>query len=805
MEQEHWQQVKNIFADAVRQKPEVRRQFLEEACDGDQEVWREVESLLSSYDDADSFLESPAVVGVAESFEAGIPQLAAGQTLGHYEIIRQIGKGGMGEVYLAHDETLDRKVAVKVLYHSFSRDESNLRRFVQEAKAASGLNHPNILVVHEIGETENAHYIVSEYVEGRTLREIVKEAPLSLPETLKFAVQIAGALAAAHEAHLVHRDIKPENIMVRPDGFVKVLDFGLAKLVERKRSQIDAESETKQQNITAKGVILGTVNYMSPEQAKGKNVDNRTDIFSFGSVLYEMITGHQPFAGESANETIAAILKSEPRPLGFHAANIPAELERIVSKCLRKNPDQRYRHIRDLLVELEALNQELEFEAKLEKSVRPDLNKAEQTGNETTGNLNRDSAEQATATAKQNISSAEYITNGIRQHKFASFFGMITVVVALAAYSYYAFFGGVAGQIDSIAVMPFVNASDDKNVEYLSDGMTENLISSLSKIPALSVKARSSVFLYKGKILSPGEIGEELNVQAVLLGRVVQRGEDLSLNLELVDVRTENVLWSEKFDRKMSDLVSLQSEIAREVSETLRIELTSAEREQVARSYTKNSEAQKLYLQGRSHWIQRNETEKPKTLEEFEKAIEYFEQAIREDPNFALAYSGLADVYHLMPMYAGGRSHAYMPLAKKAALKALKLDNELAEAHASYAEVMYLYDFDWETAEREYKRAIELDPNYATVRHWYSQFLSNKGMHDQAISEMSKALELEPDSKFFNLMMGYKYFFARRYDEAIAQYQRAIDLFPESFSLNQYLADCYQAKGMYAEAYRYFL
>ena len=372
MKQESWQQVRDIFDDVVRHKPEVRQALLEQGCDGNIELRREVESLLSSYDNAESFMEMPAVVEVAETFDAEIPQLEKGQVLGHYEIIRQIGEGGMGEVYLANDKILDRKVAVKVLYEKFSQHKSNLQRFIQEAKAASSLNHPNILVIHEIGKTKQAQYIVSEHIEGKTLRKYINDKSVKLSEVLDISIQIASALTAAHAAHLIHRDIKPENIMIRPDGLVKILDFGLAKLVQRKnRSLINPKAENQKQNQTAKGVIMGTVNYMSPEQAKGKKVDERTDVFSFGVVLYEMITGSQPFANELRNETIAAILKSEPAPLSSHVKDMPEELELIVSKTLRKNPNRRYKNIKDLLIDLQNLKQELEFQDKLEKTVQP--------------------------------------------------------------------------------------------------------------------------------------------------------------------------------------------------------------------------------------------------------------------------------------------------------------------------------------------------------------------------------------------------------------------------------------------------
>jgi serine/threonine protein kinase len=353
MADEQWQKVKEILDAALRQKPEERRHYLNQACGDDQTLRAEVESLFSSLDNSEDFLEKPAVAGLADLIEGETPALEKGQRFGQYEIIRKIGAGGMGEVYLASDKKLDRQVAVKILNQRFSQDESNLNRFIREAKAASSLNHPNILIIHEIGEYENTHYIVSEFVEGRTLREHFKESPMKLSEVLDVSIQIAGALVAAHTAHIVHRDIKPENVMVRFDGYAKILDFGLAKLVEQK--VIGFEDATVKQNETAKGVILGTINYMSPEQAKGERVDERTDIFSLGLVIYEMIAGRTPFAANTMSETFANLINSEPPRLARFATNVPDELQRIVSKMLGKNKDERYQTMKDVLTDLKSL------------------------------------------------------------------------------------------------------------------------------------------------------------------------------------------------------------------------------------------------------------------------------------------------------------------------------------------------------------------------------------------------------------------------------------------------------------------
>jgi serine/threonine protein kinase/Flp pilus assembly protein TadD len=426
MKQEHWEQVREIFDGALEHAPDQRSRFLDDVCANDEEVRREVESLLASLDGAESFLETPAVAKVADQIAAKTEKLEPGTRFGHYEIIGQIGSGGMGEVYLARDKKLDRKVAIKILNERFSREESNLNRFIQEAKAASALNHPNILVIHEIGENEDSNYIVSEYIEGKTLRDVLKESSLKLGEVLDISIQIAGALVAAHRAHLVHRDIKPENIMVRPDGFVKILDFGLAKLVEEKnRSLLASENSTIRQNQTAKGVILGTINYMSPEQAKGEQIDERTDIFSFGIVIYEMLAGRTPFASDSASQTFANLMNTEPQPLARFATNVPDELQCIVAKMLRKKSDERYQTIQDLLADLKDLKENLSFAEKLERTVSPEAANATVSPQATTGEIIKETAEMQGSFSQQ-----------IKNRKWLSALAVFAVLVVGAVLFY---------------------------------------------------------------------------------------------------------------------------------------------------------------------------------------------------------------------------------------------------------------------------------------------------------------------------------------------------------------------------------
>ncbi|PYS61265.1 MAG: hypothetical protein DMF74_16725 [Acidobacteria bacterium] len=566
--------------------------------------------------------------------------LTAGTKLGRYEIRSQLGEGGMGEVYLAQDTKLDRRVALKVLPAEVAANHDRMRRFMQEAKAASALNHPNIITIHEIEQIDSVNFIATEFIDGETLRQRLRKAPVKLGEMLDVAAQIASALSAAHAAGIVHRDVKPENIMLRRDGIVKVLDFGLAKLTERlPPDSVDTEAATEALVQTEPGVVMGTVAYMSPEQARGMAVDARTDIFSLGIVLYEMVAGCLPFAGSTSSEVLAAILsEKDPQPLARYSREVPAELERLVMKTLAKDRDERYQTAKDLLIDLKGLKQKLVVDAAIERSAPPQLaggGEAKPTDGRVVSTAPGAAAQTEVAGAPTN-SSAEYIISEIKRHKRSLTVALAVLLLAAVGFGYWfsARRASNATQIESIAVLPFVNASGNSDVEYLSDGLTESLITSLSQLPKLSVRGRSSVFRYKGKDAPAQQVGKELNVQAILNGRVVQRGNDLTLHIELVDVDTETALWSGDYNRSMTNLVSLPSEIARDVSQKLRVRLSSADEQKVAKNFTANTEAYQLYLKGRFYWNKR-------TTEGYKKAIEHFEQAIDKDPSYALAYAGL--------------------------------------------------------------------------------------------------------------------------------------------------------------------
>jgi eukaryotic-like serine/threonine-protein kinase len=725
-------------------------------------------------------------------------------TVSHYRILQQIGAGGMGEVYLAEDTRLRRKVALKVLPENLASDKERLQRFEQEAFAASALNHPNILTIYEFGAEDETHFLATEYVEGETLKEKLKDG-LNLSEVLDIVQQTAFALSAAHAAGIVHRDIKPENIMIRRDGFIKVLDFGLAKLTERKTEDTNAEAETRALVRTNPGVVMGTVAYMSPEQVRGKETDERTDIWSLGVVLYEMVTGRLPFAGETMNDTIAAILTKEPLPLSQYVSDAPVELQRIVGKTLRKDPEERYQHVKDLRIDLKDLKQELEFAAKLERSAAPNTSGVQSTEKEaptqTTTNDQLTETAHVAASTKDLIagnthqtSSAEYVVSEVKKHK-RGFAAALIVLLFAAIGSGYWFFSNRASsakQIESIAVLPFVNESGNAENEYLSDGMTESLIGSLSQLPKLAVKARSSVFRYKGKDVSPQTIGQELKVQAILMGRVAQRGEQLILNLELVDAQTENVIWSDQYNRKQTDLVALQNEIARDVSNKLRAKLSGADEQKVTKNYTANAEAYQHYLKGRFYWNKRTEENLKKAIQEFQKAVEI-------DPNYALAYVGLADSYTVMEQYAGTPSSEALPKAKAYAERALEIDNQLAEAHASLGLINGSL-WQWAEAEKEFERAIELNPNYPTAHHWYSIYLRKMGRYDESLQEMKRAQELDPLSNIINYNVAEVYLIKGDLDAAFEQSKKMIELDPNSWFGHGSLGLVYLKQGRSDEA-----
>ncbi len=657
-----------------------------------------------------------------------------GEKIGHYKVNSSIGAGGMGEIYRARDTRLKRDVAIKILPENLMKNDSAVERFMREARAASALNHPNILTIYDIGEFEKARFIATEFVEGETIRERLKSAPLPVEDALDIAIQISNALDAAHSAGIVHRDIKPENIMLRADGYVKILDFGIAKLLENEPAAGDGGDATLAFSATTPGMIIGTAAYLSPEQARGLKIDTRSDIFSLGVVLYEMITGITPFSGATAPDIIAAVLKSEPKPLSEFLKPVPSELEWIITKALRKEREERYQTVKGLLGDLKRLKQRLEFEAELHRVSDPNLS------NRT--NLN----EHATLILPGNRTlTATNLTRTVSRKTRRA--------------------------IDSLAVLPLVNVAGDERSEYLSDGITECTINTLSKLPKLRVVPRSTVFRYKGQENDLQKIGEELGVRAVFAGRVMQLGDALIVKTELVDIANEAQVWGEEYRRTMTDIFSLMDEIAGDIGKQLKIKLTGEDKKKLAKHYTENAEAYQLYLKGR-YFVTTKRTEKF-----IKKGIGLFQKAIDLDPNYALAYSGIAEAYGFLASSTGGWSpHKAYPKSKAAALKALEIDDRLAEAYCSLGFSRLLYDWDFADAEKNFKKAIELNPNYPNAHDGYGFYLKAVGRHEEAIQKGLEVQRLDPLSPFAHISLGYAFYFARDYEKAIEECNKALEL-----------------------------
>ena len=703
----------------------------------------------------------------------------------------------MGEVYLAYDPRLEREVALKVLPPELAADVQRMNRFVQEAKTTSGLNHPNLLTIYEISHEGPLNYIATEFVDGVTLREHMVKTRLSLKEILAITGQVCEALAAAHEAGVVHRDIKPENIMLRRrDRIVKVLDFGLAKVTENfvERQLSDPDASTRIFINTQPSVILGTIRYMSPEQARGLSVDARTDIWSVGVVLYEMLTNHPPFSGPTASDLIVSILDREPAPLTEYAAEIPAELQRIVRRALSKDREKRYQSIKDLAVDIENLQWDIEISRETRLRSSPTGSGAtilRQTTDELASRPTSQIDERIYQS--QQLSSAGHIAAGIKKLNKSVLIGLPIIILLALTAAYFYWSKSSKPTIDSVAVLPFTNVDGDPNMDYLSDGITESLIESISHVPNLSVIARSSVFRYKGRDIDPQNVGHALGVKAVLMGRITQRGDRLLISAELVDVANNHRVWGGQYDRTLSDILQIQSDISREISEQLRIRLTGEQQKRVTRHYTEDTEAYQKYLKGRFYWNKR-------TGDDLKKAIDYFNEAITQDPRYALAYAGLADCYVVIPNYADVPAQEAYLKAKAAALKALEIDDSLAEAHTSLGGIRSDYEWDFAGAESELKKALSLNPNYATAHHWYAQFLSTMGRHEEAINEITRAQELDPLSLIINAVLGDTYIKARKYDQAIDRLRQTIEMDKNFGRAHRYLGNAYIEKGMYNEA-----
>ncbi len=670
--------------------------------------------------------------------------LNAGTILaGRYEILSKIGAGGMGEVYRAKDIRLDREVAIKVLPQHLSSDAEALSRFEREAKALAALSHTNILTIHDFCTDGSLCFAVMELLKGQTLRTRLVASKPSWHEALQTATCITEGLAAAHSTGVIHRDLKPENIFLTSDGGIKILDFGLAR---RETPEAPEQSSVETITRTRAGTILGTVPYMSPEQARGDPLDVRSDIFSFGTMFYEMLAGKRPFERRTAAETIADILNFTPPPLDED--QIPLDLNQIVQHCLEKNPDKRFQSARDLGFALKTLS-----------------------------------------SGSQSLQ----VRKPVFRIRMRTVIGVTATLLLLLIAGLLYQFSQRNDEINSLAILPFANASQNPDTEYLSDGISESLISNLSKFPKIRVMARDTVFTYKGKNVDSRKVGKDLNVKALVTGRVIQQGDTLVIWAHLVNTSDGSELWGEQYNRKLADVLEIQEEISREIARKLRSHLTGEEEKLVTRQYTANNEAYQFYLRGRYH-------RQKGTPEDYQKSLEYFKKATEKDPQYALAYVGLADAYTALTFEGQMTPDKTRGVIENAIKRAAEIDSSLGEVVYAASTIKWNFDWDFEGALEDNQRAIILIPNSVYAHRFYSQKLRALGRFDEAIEEAKRALALDPLWHETNLGLGATYSWAGRFEEAIEQFKKTIDLNPTFPTVHDFLADVYARKKMFSEA-----
>ena len=703
MKAERWKQVNNLFQSAIERAPEERAAFLDESCYGDEGMRREVESLLTSHERAENFIELPAFEVAPELVTTHKAGALVGKLIGHYRIESLIGIGGMGEVYLARDERLGRKAALKLLPDNLTIDEAQLSRFKNEARSASALNHPNILTVYEIGTEGDRQFIAMEFIEGVTLRASITSGRINPQAALEIAVQVASALAAAHQAGVVHRDIKPENIMLRPDGYVKVLDFGIAKLTEPKAASDDHTIETTATLQTRPGLVLGTARYMSPEQARGQKVDARSDIWSLGVVLYEMVGGSPPFRGETPSDCIAAILTTEPLPLSGVLPDIPLKLESILQKALRKNSNERYQTASEMLADLRILKSELEADSSL----------------------------------AQTKARAESIVSKIKRHKRGVLLTLAAALLVAAAVAYSFFFVAPSRSPNekSIAVLPFENLSEEKSNAYFADGIQDEILTRLSKIADLKVISRTSTQRYKKTHQKLSEIANQLGVANLLEGSVQKTNDQVRVTVQLIRAANDSHLWAETFDRKLTDIFSVESEVAKAIADQLRVKLTGQEEEVIAARPTNNPQAYDAYLRGLAYTLKTGNSP-ANTL----GAQKYLKEAVRLDPKYALAWALLSYVdalgYLTLTLQP---TEALRDETGQAAETALALQPNLGEAILAKGYYYYACLKDYDAAVRYFEQARQFLPNSSQIPESLAYVARRRGQWEQSESYFNEA------------------------------------------------------------------
>ncbi len=830
MNADRWNKIKALFSSAQDCPVDERSQFLIRACGDDRELMGEVEKLLDSYREEDSFLQNSAVEEFAGIFDgdttAGMghalsgespPQFEPGTVLNdRYEIVRLLGRGGMGEVYLASDTRINRSVALKVLHSDLVSNKESLRRFALEAQAVSALNHPHIMTIYEFDTTsEGTLFFVAEYVDGHTLNHLVGEK-LDLDRALDIAMQVSSALSAAHEAGITHRDIKPENIMVRRDGYIKVLDFGLAKLTQQQSPSSGSTTEgsedpTRALHQTKPGVVMGTAAYMSPEQARGIDVDARTDIWSLGVVIYEMITGHRPFPGETSADMIVSVLLREPRAMSTYVRDLPSGLEWVVSKALSKDVGGRYQTSKELRIDLDKVRKRIEFDdtlirtasgdsqnggaaedEKILSNVEPAIPTSGAVARPTSGGRG-ESAERRPFWSSPGVS---VVVQQAQVHKVRSSL-VALVLLAMVSSAIYVISStrSSKGQIDSIAVLPFENLTGNPDLAYVSDGLSESLIDRLSQLPQLKVISRNSSFKFRGSDIDLRDAAAQLGVRAIVTGSVTQLGDDLVIRIDIADAVENRQLTGGQYRRKAGDILNIPNDIARTATEQLQLKITDVQSKRLEEKGTENSEAYRYYLSG---LVELNGPQDYRG-----RALEYFEQAVTLDPDFAAAHSEIAWIY-LSRANGSGDPRELIPKAKAANERALTINPDLAKAHVVRA-MLSEYDFDWPAAETEYLRAIDLSPNLDFARNNYAFFLSVMDRQDEALSELEQQRVRDPINRRLALLQkGIILVQARRFDDALRAYQEAQAVEPANAIPQFALGYAYAGKGLSSEAAGYY-
>jgi serine/threonine protein kinase/Tfp pilus assembly protein PilF len=761
MKRERWQQVNDLFQSAIERAPEERLGFLKEASRGDERLRRAVERLIAADKRAENFIESPAFEVAPELLTNERAGAMVGELIGHYRVESLIGIGGMGEVYLARDEQLGRKVALKFLPERLTTDKTQLSRFKSEARAASALNHPNILTVHEIGADRDRHFIATEFIEGVTLRASLARGRMNAQDALEIAVQVASALSAAHETGIVHRDIKPENIMIRPDGYVKVLDFGIAKLTEQPRASGDRDVGTTTLLQTHAGLVMGTARYMSPEQTRGQTADARSDIWSLGVVIYEMVSGIPPFSGATTSDCIASVLKTEPPPLSTVVPGVPIEFQSIAQKALRKNSNERYQTVGEMLADFRSLKARLELEASA-PSIKPP---------------------------------SESIISKIKRHKRGAALALAAamLLVAIIVYLFHSVPSAQSPNEKSVAVLPFADLSQARDQEYFCDGIQEEILTRLAKIADLKVISRTSTQRFKSSPDNLREVAKQLGVANLLEGSVQKAADQVRVNVQLISAQTDSHLWAETYDRNLTDIFGVESEIAKRIAESLQAKLTGREEQALGVKPTNNPEAYDVYLRAVA-------IDNAVALDTIKRVADLYAEAVRLDPQFALAWARLAVARSQLHFNGTDLETNSSAAVKEAADRAMSLQPELGEAWLAQGVYRYRVLRDFQGALESYKEALSRLPNNAFVLEQMAHLERRLGQADVAQKHYQAAAQLDPRDIGVLLTLADTFQIVRRYDEARAVVDRALEISPGNEGALGAKALTFQAEGRLNEA-----